>query len=230
MTDEMLRQAARNSSRMFVEALEEDYDPRAAYPPSPAFRRKLRRLRRQAEHPWLHAAAQRAAALLLVCLLTGGTFLSVDAQARDALRSWIREIGTNFVLYRFTGDNASTAFPCYRPGWIPEGFTLVNETNDADTGTYEAVYQETDSLNCVIFAYRRMSDDGRTWIAGSEYTYEAVMVNDLPGDFYGTTEENGSSTLLWFDERTNLVFSVDSNLSRSDILQVAESVALAKAP
>ena len=62
MTDEMLRQAARNASRMFVEALEEDYDPRAAYPPSPAFRRKLRSLRRRAEHPWLHAAAQRAAA------------------------------------------------------------------------------------------------------------------------------------------------------------------------
>ena len=30
MTDEMLRQAAWNASRMFVEALEEDYDPRAA--------------------------------------------------------------------------------------------------------------------------------------------------------------------------------------------------------
>ena len=230
MTDEMLRQAARDSCRAFVENLETDYDPRAAYVPSAAFRRKLRALCRRAEHPHLHAALRRAAAFLLVCLLSGGVFLSVDAQARDALRSWIREIGTNFVLYRFTGDNASTAFPCYRPGWIPEGFTLVNETNDADTGTYEAVYQETDSLNCVIFAYRRMSDDGRTWIAGSEYTYEAVMVNDLPGDFYGTTEENGSSTLLWFDERTNLVFSVDSNLSRSDILQVAESVALAKAP
>ena len=63
MTDEMLRQAAWNASRMFVEALEEDYDPRAAYPPSPAFRRKLRSLRRRAEHPYAHAALQRAAGL-----------------------------------------------------------------------------------------------------------------------------------------------------------------------
>lgn len=230
MTDEMLRQAARNASRMFVEALEEDYDPRAAYPPSPAFRRKLRSLRRRAEHPYAHAARQRAAVFLLVLLLSGGAFLSVDAQARDALQVWLREIGENFVLYRFTEDDASADFPCYRLGWVPEGFTLVNETNDADIGRYNAVYQETDGLNCVIFSYRRMSDDGLAWIAGSEYVYEAVTVNGFPGDFYETTEENGSRTLLWFDEENDLMFSVDSNLSRNDILQVAESVVPAKAP
>ena len=86
MTDEMLRQAAWNASRMFVEALEEDYDPRAAYPPSPAFRRKLRSLRRRAEPPYAHAALQRAAGCLRVLLLSGGAFLSVDAHARDALQ------------------------------------------------------------------------------------------------------------------------------------------------
>ena len=90
MTEEMLRQAARDSSRAFVEALEADFDPRAAYPPSPAFRRKLRSLRRRAEHPYAHAALRRAAMFLLVCLVSGGVFLSVDAEARDALRAWIR--------------------------------------------------------------------------------------------------------------------------------------------
>lgn len=82
MTDEMLRQAAWNASRMFVEALEEDYDPRAAYPPSPAFRRKLRSLRRRAEHPYAHAALQRAAVFLLVLLLSGGVWMGTGRLCR----------------------------------------------------------------------------------------------------------------------------------------------------
>lgn len=224
MTDEMLRQAAWNASRMFVEALEEDYDPRAAYPPSPAFRRKLRSLRRRAEHPYAHAALQRAAVFLLVLLLSGGVFLSVDAEARDALRAWIRTVEEGLVLYRFTGDEASAEFPRCRLGWVPEGFTMVSEIDDGDIGRYDAVYQETESPRCVIFGYRRMSGDRITWIAGDEYTYEAVTVNGLPGDFYETTEENGASTLLWFDEERDLLFSLDSDLDREAILRMAESV------
>ena len=119
MTDEMLRIAARDSCRAFVESLEADFDPRAAYVPSTAFRRKLRALCRRAEHPYLHAALRRAAAFLLVCLLSGGVFLSVDAQARETLRSWLREVGENFVLYRFTGSEEPADFPAYRLGWVP---------------------------------------------------------------------------------------------------------------
>ena len=168
MTEEMLRQAARDSSRAFVEALEADFDPRAAYPPSPAFRRKLRSLRRRAEHPYAHAALRRAAMFLLACLVSGGVFLSVDAEARDALRAWIRTVEEGLVLYRFTGEEASAEFPRYRLDWVPEGFTMVSEIDDGDIGRYDAVYQETESPRCVIFGYRRMSGDRITWIAGDE--------------------------------------------------------------
>ena len=148
----------------------------------------------------------------------------MGAEARDALRAWIRTVEEGLVLYRFTGDEASAEFPRCRLGWVPEGFTMVSEIDDGDIGRYDVVYQETESPRCVIFGYRRMSGDRITWIAGDEYTYEAVTVNGLPGDFYETTEENGASTLLWFDEERDLLFSLDSDLDRETILQMAESV------
>ena len=43
------------------------------------------------------AALRRAAAFLLVCLLSGGVFLSVDAQARDAL---LARGGLYYKLYK----------------------------------------------------------------------------------------------------------------------------------
>ena len=75
-----------------------------------------------------------------------------------------------------------------------------------------------------------MSGDRITWIAGDEYTYEAVTVNGLPGDFYETTEENGASTLLWFDEERDLLFSLDSDLDRETILRMAARPLLPGAP
>ena len=224
MTDEMLRQAAWNASRMFVEALEEDYDPRAAYPPSPAFRRKLRSLRRRAEHPYAHAALRRAAMFLLVCLVSGGAFLSVDAQARDALQVWLREIGENFVLYRFTEDDASAEFPCYRLGWVPEGFTMTAEHDLSDVEMYIVHYADPETGLGFRFDYQHMTENAITWIDSTEYTHEYVTVNDLPGEFYESIQENEASNLLWFDQERNLIFGINSRLDRETIFQIAECV------
>ena len=230
MTDEMLRQAARNASRMFVEALEEDYDPRSDYPPSPAFRRKLRSLRRRAEHPYAHAALQRAAVFVLVLLLSGGAFLSVDAQARDALQVWLREIGENFVLYRFTEDDASADFPCYRLGWVPEGFTMTAEHDLSDVEMYIVHYADPETGLGFRFDYQHMTENAITWIDSTEYTHEYVTVNDLPGEFYESIQENEASNLLWFDQERNLIFGINSRLDRETIFQIAECVELAETP
>lgn len=230
MTDEMLRQVARNSSRMFVEALEEDYDPRAAYPPSPAFRRKLRSLRRQAEHPWLHAAAQRAAALLLVCLLTGGTFLSVDAQARDALQGWLRTVVENSTFYRFTGEENQGDFPVCRLGWIPEGVVLERETDQPDRGVYRAYYVDPETGYGFVFYYQWMADGLAAGLSTENMIYQRTAVNGMPADYYESTLEGDSDLLMWFDEEHHLVFSINSRLDPEIIFQIAEGAVLAETP
>lgn len=230
MTDEMLRIAARDSCRAFVESLEADFDPRVAYVPSAAFRRKLRALCRRAEHPYLHAALRRAAAFLLVCLLSGGVFLSVDAQARETLRSWLREVGENFVLYRFTGSEEPADFPAYRLGWVPEGYVLVAEDDFSDVGMYGAHYADPETGHSFIFDYQFMNDGLVTGLSPENTLYERTTVNGLPADYYESTAENDSNILFWFDEEHNLMFQINSRLDRETIFQIAEGVVLAETP
>ena len=230
MTDEMLRQAAWNASRMFVEALEEDYDPRAAYPPSPAFRRKLRSLRRRAEHPYAHAALQRAAVFLLVLLLSGGAFLSVDAQARDALQVWLRTIVENSVFYRFTGDENQGDFPVCRLGWIPEGVVLERETDQPDKGVYRAYYVDSETGYGFIFYYQWMADGLAAGLSTENMIYQRTVVNGMPAHYYESTLEGDSNLLMWFDEEHHLAFSINSRLDRETIFRIAEGVTLTEVP
>ena len=230
MTDEMLRIAARDSCRAFVESLEADFDPRAAYVPSAAFRRKLRALCRRAEHPYLHAALRRAAAFLLVCLLSGGVFLSVDAQARDALQVWLRTIVENSVFYRFTGEENQGDFPVCRLGWIPEGVVLERETDQPDKGVYRAYYVNSETGYGFVFYYQWMADGLAAGLSTENMIYQRTVVNGMPADYYESTLEGDSNLLMWFDEEHHLAFSINSRLDRETIFRIAEGVTLTEVP
>lgn len=230
MTDEALRRAARNASRMFVAALEADYDPQAAYPPSPAFRRKLRSLRRRAEHPYAHAALRRAAMFLLACLVSGGVWMARDAYA-GVPRNWVRfETEDGTINYRFLGKPDGSAFPSYRLGWIPEGFELVDENDWSDLEWYNSYYENAETGEGFGFDCQFMNNIFVTGLSMDNMTYESTAVNGLPADYYETTEKDGTNNLFWFDQEHNLVFTIEGSLDRETMFQVAENVMLVETP
>lgn len=230
MTDEMLRQAAWNASRMFVEALEEDYDPRAAYPPSPAFRRKLRSLRRRAEHPYAHAALQRAAVFLLVLLLSGGGWMARDAYA-GVPENWVRYTAQDGTInYRFLGEETGTILPVCRLTWIPEGYVLESEDDLREFGIYSAYYVDSETESGFIFDYQFMNNGASAGLYENEVSYERSAVNEFPADYYEPVKEDGARNLFWFDQENNLMFSINSRLDRETIFRIAEGVTLTEVP
>lgn len=230
MTDEMLRQAAWNASRMFVEALEEDYDPRAAYPPSPAFRRKLRSLRRRAEHHYAHAALQRAAVFLLVLLLSGGVWMARDAYA-GVPENWVRYTAQDGTInYRFLGEETGTILPVCRLTWIPEGYVLESEDDLREFGIYSAYYVDSETESGFIFDYQFMNNGASAGLYENEVSYERSAVNEFPADYYEPVKEDGARNLFWFDQENNLMFSINSRLDRETIFRIAEGVTLTEVP
>ena len=230
MTDEMLRQAAWNASRMFVEALEEDYDPRAAYPPSPAFRRKLRSLRRRAEHPYAHAALQQAAVFLLVLLLSGGVWMARDAYA-GVPENWVRYTAQDGTINsRFLGEETGTILPVCRLTWIPEGYVLESEDDLREFGIYSAYYVDSETESGFIFDYQFMNNGASAGLYENEVSYERSAVNEFPADYYEPVKEDGARNLFWFDQENNLMFSINSRLDRETIFRIAEGVTLTEVP
>ena len=211
MTEEMLRTAAKDSSRAFVEALEADFDPRAAYSPSVVFRRKLRSLRRRAEHPYVHTALRRVAMFLLACLVSGGVFLSVDAEARDALRAWLREIGENHL---FLHPRETVQPTGWRMGWVPEGLQSAGEFEDGP-GCYEADY--IGPMGLLRFAYVPAAE-----AEPADEAAEAVTVGDQSGSLW--TEADGGLCLRWQEESGTAVLTLRGRYPRETLLLAAENV------
>jgi len=86
--EEMLREAAARSFENYVFALLSDYDPEYRWAFSPAFEKRIRRLRRRADHPVIYRTLKRVAVFLLALLAAGAVWIAADKEARAAFFDW----------------------------------------------------------------------------------------------------------------------------------------------
>ena len=121
LTDEMLCTAAAEADCALCESLLATMGQGHVF--SARFERRMNRLLHRARHPILYLLLQRAACFLLLVILAGTTWLTVDVQARAAFFAWVRQQYESFTEYRFVAsapDSLDLSIP--EPAWLPEGF------------------------------------------------------------------------------------------------------------
>ncbi len=184
---------------------------------------RLRRKRRQLWH--------RVASVFLAFLLGTSIFLATNPEARATFLAWVREVYENSVLYRFFGKPAEN-FPRYELGWIPQGFILDSEIETDIDGNKQRnlLYENPESGGSFVFCYQTISEDIEMVVGGLEGEAlpdsEVILINGIACQYY-PAGDFGISSLVWVDEKLGLVFYLDSNLEKSVMLHIAESVHLA---
>ena len=98
ISEEMLKKAAAEADQAIRNSLPAPADCKHEF--SPSFQRKMRRIFRKANHPVIYQLPKYAACFVLVVALAGGTWLTVDVEARAAFFAWVREKYEAFVEYR----------------------------------------------------------------------------------------------------------------------------------
>ena len=132
ISEEMLKKAAAEADQAIRDSLPAPAECEHEF--SPSFQRKMRRTFRKAKHPIIYKLPKYAACFVLALILTSGTWLTVDAEARAAFLAWVREQYEAFVEYRFIGEAPQESVEDELT-WLPEGFSLQSE-QDLDGGTY----------------------------------------------------------------------------------------------
>lgn len=89
ISEEMLKKAAAEADQAIRDSLPAPADCKHEF--SPSFQRKMRRTFRKANHPVIYKLPKYAACFVLVIALAGGTWLTVDVEARAAFFAWVRE-------------------------------------------------------------------------------------------------------------------------------------------
>lgn len=224
ITDEMLREAARESLEDYVNSLERDYDPAHPHQFSKEFEKKIERLKRRAKHPVFYKTMHRVASIVLAILVTGSAWITVDAEARAAVVGWVKEIYETYFVFRHDGitdTNAESAD--YRPMWIPDGYSEFR-VNTSETRT--VVIYTNDVGEMIRFNFIQNPDETDWFIDVSQSDIKNAIVNGNKANLLIARNSNEANGIAWVSADT--AFYVTGFVDEKDLVRIAESVEVIK--
>ncbi len=220
--EEVLRAAAVRSCEIYVRCLEQGCDPEKQHIFSAQFEKRLRRLKRRADHPVFYRIMRRAAAIVLAILMTGGAWIAVDAEARAAFVGWVREIGETYVTYIFgTKMPAGAGELDYRPTWLPDGYTELYYDDSEDTVFVAYANSAGQMMN---FSYIHAPDETKWVVDRNSAVITQVKVNGGTATLFHSTAPNNTSAIMW-STADHTAFFVSAFLEDTELIRIAESVA-----
>ena len=221
VTDEMIRRAAIQSSMAWTEALEQDYKQDVQYEPSAKFKKRIRKLSRKVNQPYLYGTLQRVASIVLAILMTGSAWLTFDAQARDVFFGWVKEVYEEFFVYRLEGDmllegDSST----YTLGWIPDGYTEAHSIRIDGTTTVLWINENGQFLE---FSYTSPGYEIDWFLDGTNVEQHEIEIGVVLGEFFLSTDSQTASALVWIQE-DNTAFYLSGFFDEAELLELANSI------
>ena len=223
ITDEMLRAAAARSCEIYVAHLEKGFDPEKKHEFSPEFLRKIERLKRRAKHPVFYKTMRRVASIALAILITGGAWITVDAEARAAFVGWVKEVYGTFFVYRYSDSGEVTEeaeAQTYRPEWIPDGYAEIYADDASEGGS--VLYENADGKYLQFF-YVVKPNESNLFVENTDAVKYPITVNDQPGDYIKSNNPEMPDSIIWANERDHL-FYVAGYLTENELVRLAESI------
>ena len=100
------------------------------------------------------------------------------------------------------------------------------ETERIEMSEYFCVTYKNEEGQWLQFDYSYMQQGSALDILTENVEMRDITVNGLEGQIFLSLDPKNDNTLTWIDPSANLQFTVDAFLNESDILHIAESVAL----
>ena len=130
----------------------------------------------------------------------------------------------------YSGEMFTGKMPQYEITALPEGY-IEDVSLRIEWPNYTSVkYKNEELQNMILFDYIYMQQASVSdFVPGEDTMILPVTVNDLNGQLFLEDDwETKRNVITWVDPGSNLQFTLQANLSETDILHMAESVSLVK--
>lgn len=215
ITDEMLYAAAPEAAERYLSALPGREDCAHAF--SPDFEERMRLLlpRRKRKRLWKRALLLAAVVALL------GTAVYANQPEDYRVRATARD-GILACSARPQEDVVPQQFHRITFGWLPEGYTLWNESElTEDTVYFSTSYRAGDYQYLSLRQW--MGQEYSETLMG-EYRWEGLTVRGCEGIFIDAARDSRRYTLLWAEGPYVLQLTADGSLDRETFLKIAENL------
>ena len=221
ITDERLRAAAEKSSDLYLRYMEEGYDAIPPHEFSAAFERKIRKLKKRADHPYFYKMMHKVAVIILAVLIGGSAWLAVDTEARASFFGWVKEVYEEMFIYHFEdGRTSNEGKNNYYLTWIPEGYTQISEDS---VGNTSSVIYMNDEGEILKFYYASPPDETFWQIESTNTAVEKVTVAGCTADILISDDAAIGNTIVWMTA-DNAGFFISGFFTAEDLIRLAESV------
>lgn len=219
INDEVLRKAATEANQVITESLPSS--AACAHSFSPTFHKKMQRTIRRGNHPLIARLPKQIACFIISAVIIGGTWLTVDAEARTAFLVWVRETYEGFVAYRFVGNTvAENSYAHYELTWLPEGYAEIDRLPTEDGCTI--IYSHDVSL--IQFVYSTGADADSLFVGDFNGEVQTIQIGEFIADFYQAQNNSQSSTVVWMSAQKDTLFSITTSLPKDIIIELCKSV------
>lgn len=111
--------------------------------------------------------------------------------------------------------------PKYCPGWMPEGYELV-DLIEIENGEMYVFFRGTEEV--AQFSYNTAPSGMKVCFEGVGYEQHKVLVNGLPAETYLSPSDQQSSEIIWWDESGKTMFTFSARVSEEDLIRFAENI------
>lgn len=201
-------------------------DELGAYEFSPTFKQKMDRLIRAQRRPYysmVNTAGKRVAVIFIAMLLALTTTVFSVKALRDPVINFFIEVYEEFSRIIFQNDNTGKLGTdrlekYFTPQFLPDNFALVTEEKYDNI----AVYRYRDSAGRDISYEQTILKGMNNMVIDTEgITTENVIVNGTVAIYYSN---KGYDNIVWNDGVYVFSLSAPSELGKSELLRIAESV------
>ena len=231
ITDEMLYRHAAEARDIWLDTLPDDNEiPEHQF--SDEFNKEMDRLitlshkRKQPSR-----RLQRIAAMFAVIIIGASSFIGVNAEARAAFIGWVKELTSEFLVYRYEGDPVATDDPekipvdpitdvHYGLASIPEGYIEILADYDDNGGSQ---LFENEAGQYLTFLYTLNSGDSSMYIDTTSTAHYRTLFNGHEADVLISDDPTIQSSVAWVDDE-NTVFCVMGFFDADGLFEIAESI------
>ena len=218
INEEILKKAAIEADRAIRDSLPAPEECKHIF--SPEFHKKMRRVFRRAKHPIIYKLPKQIACFVLAVILISGTWLTVDAEARDVFVGWVKELYNTYFVYRFDEQANNSNTTDYRPTWIPSGYEedYINQIGQ----TMIIVYVDENG-NQLEFDYVINPDETDWFVEISDTEIQQTTVNGNPAELLISQDPENANSIMW-TTTDNSAFWISGFLDEKELAKMAESV------
>lgn len=218
VTKAMLREAAGEAERAFLEALETREIKSHIF--SVRFEQKMKKLVRKVKHPIRHNAVRSAAAIILLIMTLFGMLFAFSPEVRANVISWFRQTFGVFEQYTPSKTTPPNIQCDYKLTGIDENSLLQEIVRENG----KVLLYRGEGNTMIKFTYTYGSENNEVFVESDGYTVSTIMVGNITADIYITQEDGKNNIIVWEDKAGNAILYISADVGEEALIKFAESV------